>query len=103
MGGRIPFQVAVHDGEEDLQKQVDGVYQHRKEEKPRLSRHDGGIFLLNALCGVFGGGRSLTCLSSRTVAIDSLVWAWVAGFSGPTEARSCDFEVGGRGCWVLGG
>lgn len=30
--GRIPFQIAVHDGEEDLKKQVHGVYQHRKEE-----------------------------------------------------------------------
>lgn len=24
-GGAVPFQVAVHDGEEDLQEQVDGV------------------------------------------------------------------------------
>lgn len=29
---RIPFQIAVHNGEEDLQEQVDGVYQHRKKE-----------------------------------------------------------------------
>jgi hypothetical protein len=29
--GRIPFQIAVHDGEEDLQEQVDGVYDDGKE------------------------------------------------------------------------
>jgi hypothetical protein len=27
----IPFQVAVHDGEKHLQKQVDGVYEHRQQ------------------------------------------------------------------------
>jgi hypothetical protein len=29
-GVDIPFEVAVHDGEEDLEEQVDGIYQHRQ-------------------------------------------------------------------------
>lgn len=42
-GDDIPFQVAVHDGEEDLQEQVDGIYEHGKEVQPRFARHVGGI------------------------------------------------------------
>src|SRR6478609_12189922 len=38
-GGGLPFEITVHDGEEDLQEQVDGVDQHRQEEQPSLSRH----------------------------------------------------------------
>lgn len=34
-----PFQIAVHDGEEDLQEQVDGVYQHRQKVQPCLASH----------------------------------------------------------------
>lgn len=30
-GAHVPFQVAVHDGEKDLQEQVDGIHQYRKE------------------------------------------------------------------------
>lgn len=37
---RIPFQIAVHDGEEDLQEQIDGVYEHGEEVEPCFSRHD---------------------------------------------------------------
>jgi hypothetical protein len=35
----LPFQVAVHDGEEDLQEEIDGIYEHREQIKPRLARH----------------------------------------------------------------
>lgn len=42
-GDDIPFQVAVHDGEEDLQEQVDGIYEHGKEVQPRFARHVGGV------------------------------------------------------------
>ena len=27
----IPFKIAVHDSEEDLEEQVDGIYHNRKE------------------------------------------------------------------------
>ena len=27
----IPLQITVHDGEEDLKEQVDGVYEHRQQ------------------------------------------------------------------------
>lgn len=36
-----PFQIAVHDREEDLQEQVDGVDQHRQQIEPRFTRHGG--------------------------------------------------------------
>ncbi len=32
-----PFQITVHDGEEDLEEQIDGVYQHRQEVQPRFA------------------------------------------------------------------
>jgi len=35
----ITFQIAVHDGEEDLEEQVDGVYQHSQQIEPCFSRH----------------------------------------------------------------
>lgn len=35
----VPFQIAVHDGEEDLQEQVDGVNQHRQQKQPCFARH----------------------------------------------------------------
>ena len=38
-GGDSPFQIAVHDGEEDLQEQVDGVYQHRQKVQPCFASH----------------------------------------------------------------
>lgn len=41
----IPFQITVHDGEEHLQEQVDGVDQHRQKEQPRFSRHHAGGLL----------------------------------------------------------
>ena len=64
-----PFQIAVHDGKEDLEKQVDGVYQHRQQVQPCFTGHCGG-----RLCGVTrlwcmrecegtgcSGGRSWVC------------------------------------------
>lgn len=42
-----PFQITVHDGEEDLEEQVDGVYQHRQQVQPSFTSHCGG-----RLCGV---------------------------------------------------
>ena len=36
---RIPFKVAIHDCEEDLEEQVDGIDQHRQQVQPRLTRH----------------------------------------------------------------
>lgn len=35
----VPFEIAVHDGEEDLEEQVDGIYQHGEEVQPRFARH----------------------------------------------------------------
>ena len=31
-GGLVPFQIAVHDGEEDLEEEVDRIYDDGKEE-----------------------------------------------------------------------
>jgi hypothetical protein len=36
----IPFQIAVHDGEEDLKEEVDGIDKHCYQVEPRFSRHD---------------------------------------------------------------
>jgi len=38
----VAFQVAVHDCEEDLEEQVDGIYQHRQQIQPRFTSHCGG-------------------------------------------------------------
>ena len=43
-GGRscdVPLEIAVHDGEEDLEEEVDGVDQHRQKEQPCFSGHHG--------------------------------------------------------------
>ena len=40
-GANIPFQITVHNSKEDLQKQVDGVDQHRQQVEPGLARHVG--------------------------------------------------------------
>lgn len=37
----VPFQIAIHNGEEHLQKQVDGVDQHRQQVEPRFAGHVG--------------------------------------------------------------
>jgi len=37
--GDLPFQIAVHNREEDLQKEIDGVYQHRQQVQPCFTRH----------------------------------------------------------------
>jgi len=39
----VAFQVAVHNGEEDLKEQVDGIYQHRQQVQPRLTSHCGDV------------------------------------------------------------
>lgn len=39
--GDSPFQIAVHDGEEHLEEEVDGVDQHRQQVEPGLAGHDG--------------------------------------------------------------
>jgi hypothetical protein len=40
----LPFEVAVHNREEDLEEEVDGVYQYRQQVQPRFARHhDIGI------------------------------------------------------------
>jgi hypothetical protein len=36
----IPFEIAVHDGEEDLKEEVDGIDKHCYQVEPRFSRHD---------------------------------------------------------------
>ena len=70
----VAFQVRVHDGEEDLQEEVDGIEQDREEEQPALvlagarwytwfgavvpsfSGHFGGI------CGVMVEGQVVASL-----------------------------------------
>ena len=42
-----PFEIAVHDGEEHLEEEVDGIDQYRQQVQPRFTRHDGQI--INAL------------------------------------------------------
>lgn len=37
----IALQIAVHDGEEDLEEQVDGIDQHRQQKQPCFARHHG--------------------------------------------------------------
>lgn len=39
--GNSPFQIAVHDGEEHLEEEVDGVDQHRQQVEPRFAGHHG--------------------------------------------------------------
>jgi len=36
----VAFQIAVHDGEEDLKEEVDGIDKHCYQVEPRFSRHD---------------------------------------------------------------
>jgi hypothetical protein len=43
VAANIPFQVTVHDSEEDLQKEVDGVDKHRQQEQPSFSGHHLGL------------------------------------------------------------
>ena len=49
-GRHSPFQIAVHNGEEDLQEQVDGVYQHRQKVQPCFASHCEGF----VCCGAQG-------------------------------------------------
>jgi len=37
----VTFQIAVHDGEEDLEEEVDGIYQDCQQIEPCFARHDG--------------------------------------------------------------
>jgi len=39
----VAFQIAVHDGEENLEKEVDGIYKDREKVEPRFSRHVGRL------------------------------------------------------------
>lgn len=54
--GDLPFQITVHDGEEDLEEQVDGVYQHRQQVQPCLARHCRGRCVLRRAATVYEGG-----------------------------------------------
>ena len=38
-----PFKIAVHDSEEDLEEEVDGVYQHRQQVQPCFAGHCGRV------------------------------------------------------------
>ena len=44
----IPFEIAVHDGEEDLEEEVDGIDKHCYQVEPRFARHDCGRGYENA-------------------------------------------------------
>jgi len=44
----IPFEIAVHDGEEDLEEEVDGIDKHCYQVEPRFARHDCGRGCENA-------------------------------------------------------
>jgi len=44
-GQNSPFQIAVHDGEEDLKKEVDSIYQYRYQVQPCFSGHHDCCFL----------------------------------------------------------
>jgi hypothetical protein len=39
----LPLKITVHNGEEHLQEQVDGIDQHRQKKQPCLSRHHDGL------------------------------------------------------------
>ena len=58
----VAFQVAVHDGEEDLEEEVDGIEQDGEEEEPALSSFVSVRDL--EMCMVYSCGRS---------------WDWVRG------------------------
>lgn len=42
-GINSPFQIAVHDSEENLKEEIDGIYQHRQEVQPRFTGHFVGL------------------------------------------------------------
>lgn len=44
----VTFQVTVHDSEEDLQEEVDGVDKHRQQEQPSFSGHHLGLKCVRA-------------------------------------------------------
>jgi hypothetical protein len=62
----IPFQIAVHDGEEDLKEKVDGIDKHCYQVEPRFSRHDCERGYENASV-VVGSGSSVTCRESTSL------------------------------------
>lgn len=43
----IPFQIAIHDSEEDLEEKVDRVDQHSQQVQPSLSGHHDGTWGLD--------------------------------------------------------
>jgi len=48
----VTFQIAVHDGEEDLKKQVDSVYQNCQQIEPCFARHVEIDNAVGAICTV---------------------------------------------------
>lgn len=43
----VTFEVAVHDGEKDLEEEVNGIYQYRQQVQPRFARHHGGSIAMD--------------------------------------------------------
>lgn len=82
-GGDSPFQIAVHDGEEDLQEQVDGVYQHRQKVQPCFASHCEEV-VCSVVRGLMGLGRGSAEAdgpagdhAADAIAVASeVVWQW---------------------------
>lgn len=75
--GAIPFQITVHDGEEHLQEQVDGIDQHRQKEQPRFARHHaGGLWVLREVESRKreAAGEELELLVVASVVTSSELW-----------------------------
>lgn len=99
----VTLEIAVHDSEEDLEEEVDGVYNDREEVQPRFARHFAEQ-ALRTLGGLGAGIRhsrtgsgAATGISTRmvrlTVAVRGLGFAIEAGESTMTAC--------GRGCGVF--
>jgi hypothetical protein len=71
VGQNIPFEVAVHNREEDLEEEIDGIYQHRQKVQPRFARHHVECRMcvveleLNSRCG---DGCDITRLATTLIA-----------------------------------
>ena len=79
----VPFEIAVHDGEEDLEEEVDGVDQHRQQVQPRFARHCGGCqSMLPGVIEDVGSVCRLMLVTSRAR------WAFFA-----TPAKLLSFKV----------
>lgn len=84
-GRNSPFQVTVHNREEDLKEEVDGVYQHRQQVQPCFARH-----LDESRSGVFGARGMLA--STRRGDED----VWRAGIAG--QAAVCEIAIWRLSC-----